>query len=271
MKCSVDRESVRCQFGWPHCFHAPPAIELSSPSKQLHRSPSSAAGNRVSRHHPVCAALWPGHFQTTDIKLSSTYRAYSYTIVIIITQLYENVSSVIDHPRQHHPAAYENNGDLGAGVSVDNVSLATTIIDAALNYTAITSSTAAADSGNNDTQSSIPEIPAYIRTTSMVFCITIMFLGVIGNIMVSVQLPGLRSRARLFIDVASSVAASGQCVHAIHNNLCVICDSQTPRVERCSRCFKLEPSVLEHSTNKYRLFSIYIKCNGSWVEGIIFR
>lgn len=31
----------------------------------------------------------------------------------------------------------------------------------------------------------MPQIPAYIRTTSMVLCITIMILGVIGNIMVS--------------------------------------------------------------------------------------
>lgn len=41
---------------------------------------------------------------------------------------------------------------------------------------------------SNDTSSSgggIPQIPAYIRNTSMVFCIVIMCLGVIGNIMVS--------------------------------------------------------------------------------------
>lgn len=96
------------------------------------------------------------------------------------------MSSVIDHPRQqpHHPIIYENDGDLGAGVSVDNVTLAT-IIDAALNYTALASSPAEGIGVNNDNQTDIPEIPAYIRTTSMVFCITIMFLGVIGNIMVS--------------------------------------------------------------------------------------
>lgn len=34
---------------------------------------------------------------------------------------------------------------------------------------------------NND----VPQIPDYIRYTSMVFCIVIMCLGVIGNIMVS--------------------------------------------------------------------------------------
>lgn len=34
---------------------------------------------------------------------------------------------------------------------------------------------------NND----VPQIPDYIRYTSMVFCIAIMCLGVIGNIMVS--------------------------------------------------------------------------------------
>lgn len=97
------------------------------------------------------------------------------------------MSSVIDHPRQqlYHPTIYENGGDLGAGVSVDNVTLAT-IIDAVLNYTALASSSAEGGGVDNGNQTSIPEIPAYIRTTSMVFCITIMFLGVIGNIMVSV-------------------------------------------------------------------------------------
>lgn len=189
------------QLEWPHCFHAP-TIESTateqlrySSSQRFHCTIFSVGWRRPSRrhhrNHHDFAVPWPIHYQITDIKLSSTYRAYSYTIVIIITQLYENVSSVIDHPRQHHAAVYDNNGDLGAGVSVDNVSLATTIIDAALNYTALTSSAAAAATGdgvgNNDTHTTIPEIPAYIRTTSMVFCITIMFLGVIGNIMVSLD------------------------------------------------------------------------------------
>lgn len=160
----------------------------------------------------LCARKY--NIRTTDIKLSLTYRTYSYTIVIIITQLYENVSSVIDHPRnQPHHAYINDDGVLGTGVSVDNVSLAT-IIDAALNYTtalassieAVAAAAATASTlsttdtavaagngaegndsfvgGGNDTHIAIPEIPAYIRTTSMVFCITIMFLGVIGNIMV---------------------------------------------------------------------------------------
>lgn len=78
--------------------------------------------------------------------------------------------------------AYENGDKLG--VSVDNVSLAT-IVDVALNL----STNATLSNGTNGTtilpqQYDIPQIPAYIRTTSMVFCITIMLLGVIGNIMV---------------------------------------------------------------------------------------
>ncbi len=40
------------------------------------------------------------------------------------------------------------------------------------------------DGNNNDTKYE-PQIPEYIRTTSMVFCIAIMCLGVVGNIMVS--------------------------------------------------------------------------------------
>lgn len=126
-------------------------------------------------------------------------------VVIIITQLYENVSDVIDHPRQVLHRFYDNGDELGVS-SVDNVSLAP-IINAALNFNytlsttaisttssgtviaAVASAAAAAVAGSsvhseNDTERDIPQIPAYIRTTSMVFCITIMLLGVIGNIMV---------------------------------------------------------------------------------------
>lgn len=52
-----------------------------------------------------------------------------------------------------------------------------------------TSSNTSNDFGNEFTQNQTqyePQIPEYIRTTSMVFCIVIMCLGVIGNIMVSV-------------------------------------------------------------------------------------
>lgn len=38
--------------------------------------------------------------------------------------------------------------------------------------------------GKNDTYPDTPEIPAYIRITSMVFCITILIFGVMGNTMV---------------------------------------------------------------------------------------
>lgn len=38
---------------------------------------------------------------------------------------------------------------------------------------------------SNQSYSEMPQIPEYIRATSMVFCIIIMCLGVIGNIMVS--------------------------------------------------------------------------------------
>lgn len=89
--------------------------------------------------------------------------------VTIITQLNENVSDVI------HP----HTGD-ELGVSVDNVSLAS-IINQALSSL----STTAATTTENATERDVPQIPAYIRTTSMVFCITIMLLGVIGNLMVS--------------------------------------------------------------------------------------
>lgn len=91
--------------------------------------------------------------------------------ITIITQLNENVSDVIQHP---------HSGD-ELGVSVDNVSLAS-IINQALS--SLSTTAAATTTTENATERDVPQIPAYIRTTSMVFCITIMLLGVIGNLMV---------------------------------------------------------------------------------------
>lgn len=100
---------------------------------------------------------------------ASYYYRIVIVAVIIITQLNENVSDVIQHP---------HSGD-DLGVSVENVSLAS-IINQALSSL----STTAATTTENATERDVPQIPAYIRTTSMVFCITIMLLGVIGNLMV---------------------------------------------------------------------------------------
>lgn len=49
-------------------------------------------------------------------------------------------------------------------------------------------STTSATFGDTDAGDNyeMPQIPAYIRTTSMFFCLTIMVLGVIGNVMVRV-------------------------------------------------------------------------------------
>lgn len=110
--------------------------------------------------------------------LKRTSARYYYRIVIvaviIITQLNENVSDVIQHP---------HSGD-DLGVSVDNVSLASIIVNQALSSLSTTAAAAAATTTENATERDVPQIPAYIRTTSMVFCITIMLLGVIGNLMV---------------------------------------------------------------------------------------
>lgn len=118
--------------------------------------------------------------------------------IIIITQLYENVSDVIDDPQNRHHRFYDNVGD-ELGVSADNVSLASIINQAlsSLSTAAAASTTAIA---HNATVHDIPQIPAYIRTTSMVFCITIMLLGVIGNLMVSTTIQLLLS---LFINYYS--------------------------------------------------------------------
>lgn len=45
---------------------------------------------------------------------------------------------------------------------------------------AVTETTADADA-----EQMLPQIPSYIRTTAMFFCIVIMLLGVVGNVMVS--------------------------------------------------------------------------------------
>lgn len=93
------------------------------------------------------------------LKRTSAHHYYYYRIVIvaviIITQLNGNVSDVIQHP---------HSGD-ELGVSVDNVSLAS-IINQALSSL---STTAATTTTENATERDVPQIPAYIRTTSMVF------------------------------------------------------------------------------------------------------
>lgn len=105
------------------------------------------------------------------------YRIVSFTVAVavnitIITQLNENVSDVIQH--------LHSSDELG--VSVDNVSLAS-IINQALSSLSTTAATHTTHT-ENATERDVPQIPAYIRTTSMIFCITIMLLGVIGNLMV---------------------------------------------------------------------------------------
>lgn len=72
------------------------------------------------------------------------------------------------------------------------VQLNDTAPSAALEVAGIISTTSATAFYNSSAQingtvgeENIPQIPAYIRNVSMVFCIVIMCLGVIGNIMVS--------------------------------------------------------------------------------------
>ncbi|XP_031633395.1 uncharacterized protein LOC116347100 [Contarinia nasturtii] len=126
--------------------------------------------------------------------LKRTSARYYYRIVIvaviIITQLNENVSDVIQHP---------HSGD-DLGVSVDNVSLASIIVNQALSSLSTTAATATTT--ENATERDVPQIPAYIRTTSMVFCITIMLLGVIGNLMVPIVImktKDMRNSTNIFL------------------------------------------------------------------------
>lgn len=93
---------------------------------------------------------------------------------ITITQIIQNVSDVKYH---HHPQIYNT---VDEGVGVENISLG--LLNTTFNQT-ISSFL------KNETNYELPEIPSYIRTTSMVFCIVIMCLGVIGNVMVSASFP----------------------------------------------------------------------------------
>lgn len=93
---------------------------------------------------------------------------------ITITQIIQNVSDVKYH---HHPQIYNT---VDEGVGVENISLG--LLNTTFNQT-ISSFI------KNETNYELPEIPSYIRTTSMVFCIVIMCLGVIGNVMVSASFP----------------------------------------------------------------------------------
>lgn len=56
--------------------------------------------------------------------------------------------------------------------------------DGGVAFAAAAAADGTASAGFNDS-SEMPQIPEYIRATSMVFCIIIMCLGVIGNVMVS--------------------------------------------------------------------------------------
>lgn len=54
----------------------------------------------------------------------------------------------------------------------------------------------------NLTDGSYPVFPSYIRTTSMVFCIVIMCLGVIGNVMVPIVIfktKDMRNSTNIFL------------------------------------------------------------------------
>ncbi|XP_055381395.1 thyrotropin-releasing hormone receptor-like [Condylostylus longicornis] len=58
------------------------------------------------------------------------------------------------------------------------------------------------DNKSDNNNYEIPEIPAYIRNTSMVICITIMILGVIGNIMVPIVIlltKDMRNSTNIFL------------------------------------------------------------------------
>lgn len=108
------------------------------------------------------------------------------------------MSNVNNHPitNTQHQHYFDNNDNVVGVAAAENVTVATILNALILNYSSTTAAAASSlsslsstitittESVQNDHQNDLPQIPAYIRTTSMVFCITIMLLGVIGNIMV---------------------------------------------------------------------------------------
>jgi len=71
-----------------------------------------------------------------------------------------------------------------AGLDRQDNSTAATAATSDAEATETTVETATATS-KDDAEQMLPQIPSYIRTTAMFFCIVIMLLGVVGNVMVS--------------------------------------------------------------------------------------
>lgn len=159
--------------GWSECMNGPYSIGTNA--KEEKRATTTAAKATAAAAAAVIAtttSIITNNRTIIEVLKRLSARYYHRIVivaVIIITQLNENVSDVIQHL---------HTDDLG--VSIDNVSLAS-IINQALSSL---STTAATTTDNATDERDVPQIPAYIRTTSMVFCITIMLLGVIGNLMV---------------------------------------------------------------------------------------
>ncbi|XP_061397658.1 bombesin receptor subtype-3-like [Musca vetustissima] len=61
---------------------------------------------------------------------------------------------------------------------------------------------ASSNSSTSEYENEIPQIPAYIRTTAMFFCIVIMLMGVIGNVMVPIVIirtKDMRNSTNIFL------------------------------------------------------------------------
>ena len=76
-------------------------------------------------------------------------------------------------------------GNVNAAVSTSTLSTSLLFQDSITESSSAESSTVLNDTSAGYENSEIPEIPSYIRTTAMFFCIIIMLMGVIGNVMVS--------------------------------------------------------------------------------------
>lgn len=103
------------------------------------------------------------------------------TIISVNSVINGNISSELSlYGSLHHNATRIAVAAAGAAFSGASAGSGTSVVG--IGVGGINAATSTFDSnGNYD----VPEIPNYIRYTSMVFCIVIMCLGVIGNIMVS--------------------------------------------------------------------------------------
>lgn len=119
---------------------------------------------------------------------TATATATTITVVTQPTTAQDASESTTQHAELSRGAARGDHGAYNATNSIPAYNSSSN------NSNSSSSSTTSASSSNSNTTATdaaedaeqmLPQIPSYIRTTAMFFCIIIMLLGVVGNVMVS--------------------------------------------------------------------------------------